>query len=66
LARKALLKRLTLQHMEKNNDVRDVSEHSLTINKSNEIEIDINRDLLSVMSLYSLSFSLKNFRYRVT
>jgi len=66
LARKALLKRLTLQHMEKNNDMRDVSEHSSTINKSNEIEIDINRDLLSVMSLYSLSFSLKNFRYRVT
>jgi len=63
-ARKAtLLKRLTLQRMEESDDVREhLRVFFDTVDKLNEMDVDINRDLLSVMLLYSLPLSFENFR----
>ncbi|KMQ86259.1 retrovirus-related gag-pol polyprotein [Lasius niger] len=63
-ARKAtLLKQLILQRME---DGGDVHEHTRkffdTVDKLNEMEVEINPDLLSIMLLYSLPPSFQNFR----
>lgn len=63
-ARKStLIKQLTYHRM---HDGEDVCEHMLsffdTIDKLNEMDIQINPDLLSVMLLHSLPSSFTNFR----
>lgn len=63
-ARKAtLLKKLTLHKMDDGGDVHDhLRSYFDTIDKLSEMEIDINRELLTVMLLYSLPPSFANFR----
>jgi len=63
-ARKAtLLKQLTLQRLQKGQDIR---EHLLkffdAVDKLNVMGVQINEDLLSIMLLYSLPSSYENFR----
>lgn len=62
-ARKAtLLKQLTLQRMEDDEDVREYLRKFFdTVDKLNDMEVDINPDLLTVMLLYSLPPCFKNF-----
>jgi hypothetical protein len=58
-----LLKQLTLQKMQEGDDVRD---HMLrffdAVNKLSSMSVEINRDLLAIMWLYSLPSSYENFR----
>lgn len=63
-ARKAtLLKQLILQRMEEGGDVHNhIRKFFDTIDKLNEIEININPDLLAIMLLYNLPPSFQNFR----
>ena len=63
-ARKAtLLKQLTLMRMEDGADIREhVNRFFDTVDKLEEMEIQINRDLLSIMLLYSMPSNLENFR----
>lgn len=66
-ARKAtLLKRLVLHKMK---DTDDVREHLNTfmdaVDKLNDMSIEINPDLLSIMMLYSLSPTFENFRVAI-
>lgn len=66
-ARKAtLLKQLTLHRMSEDTDVR---EHLRTmfdiVDKLEEMEVDINKDLLAIMILYSLPSSYENFRVAI-
>jgi predicted flap endonuclease-1-like 5' DNA nuclease len=55
-ARKAtLLKQLTLQRMEESGDVREQIDMFFdAVDKLQEMEVEINRDLLAIMLLYSL------------
>lgn len=66
-ARKAtLLKRLVLSKLKENGDVRDhLNTYMDTIDKLNELGIDINNELLSVMMLYSLPQSFETFRVAI-
>lgn len=66
-ARKAtLLKRLVLSKLNENGDVRDhLNLYMETIDKLNELGIEINDDLLSVMMLYSLPQSFETFRVAI-
>lgn len=58
-----LLKRLTLQRIEENDDMhKHLRTFFDTVDKLSEMEIDINRDFLSVILLYSLPISFENFR----
>jgi predicted flap endonuclease-1-like 5' DNA nuclease len=63
-ARKAtLLKQLTLQRMEESGDVREhIDMFFDAVDKLQEMEVEINRDLLAIMLLYSLPDSFENFR----
>jgi len=63
-ARKAtLLKLLILQRMEEGGDVHDhIRKFFETVDKLNEMEVEINPDLLAIMLLYSLPPSFQNFR----
>lgn len=63
-ARKAtLLKQLTLLRMEDGADVREhVNKFFDTVDKLEEMEIEINKDLLSIMLLYSMPSNFENFR----
>lgn len=63
-ARKAtLLKKLTLHKMGDSEDVREhLQKFFDTIDRLNEMEVEINPDLLTVMLLYSLPPSYENFR----
>ncbi|KAK9751402.1 Zinc knuckle [Popillia japonica] len=63
-ARKAtLLKQLTLHRMEENEDIRKhVSKFFDTVDKLEEMSIEVNPDLLAIMLLYSLPSSFENFR----
>jgi len=62
-AKKAtLLKRLTLQKMTEDNDVRKHMRSFFdNIDKLQEINVNINNDLLSIMLLYNLPSSYENF-----
>jgi len=52
----------TLQRMKENDDVGEYFRVFFdTVDKLNEMKVDINRDLLSVMLLHSLPFSFENF-----
>ena len=66
-ARKAtLLKRLTLHKMAEGADARDhVREFFETVSKLNEMDVEINKDLLAIMLLYSLPASFENFRVAI-
>ncbi|KMQ86502.1 rna-dependent dna polymerase [Lasius niger] len=58
-----LLKNLMLRRMEEGEDVREHLRNFFdTVDKLAEMDIDINKDLLSVMLLYSLPKSFENFR----
>jgi len=58
-----LLKRLTLHKMAENEDVREhIRNFFDTVDKLQEMNVDINKDLLSIMLLYSLPQSYENFR----
>jgi hypothetical protein len=63
-ARKAtLLKQLTLQRMEESGDVREhIDMFFDAVDKLQDMEVEINRDLLAIMLLYSLPDSFENFR----
>lgn len=63
-ARKAtLLKQLTLLRMEDGADVREhVNKFFDTVDKLEEMDIEINKDLLSIMLLYSMPSNFENFR----
>jgi len=63
-ARKAtLLKLLILQRMEEGGDVHDhIRKFFDTVDKLNEMEVEINPDLLAIILLYSLPPSCQNFR----
>lgn len=63
-ARKAtLLKQLTLLRMEDGADVREhVNKFFDTVDKLEEMEIEINKDLLSIILLYSMPSNFENFR----
>ncbi|KAK9744324.1 protein of unknown function (DUF4219) [Popillia japonica] len=63
-ARKAtLIKQLMLQRMEKSGDVREHLRNFFdAVDKLNEMSVDINSDLLSIMLLYSLPANFENFR----
>lgn len=63
-ARKAtLLKRLTLHKMADDGDMREhIRSFFDTVSKLQEMEVDINKDLLAIMLLYSLPPSYENFR----
>lgn len=63
-ARKAaLIKQLTYHHMQEDEDVREhLQKFFDTVDRLNEMDIDINCDLLSVMLLHSLPPSFGNFR----
>lgn len=63
-ARKAtLLKQLTLQRMEDDEDVREhLRKFFDTVDKLSDMEVTINPDLLTVMLLYSLPPRFENFR----
>lgn len=63
-ARKAtLIKQLMLQRMEKGGDVREHLRIFFdAVDKLNEMSVDINSDLLSIMLLYSLPANFENFR----
>lgn len=63
-ARKAtLLKMLTLLKMADDGDVHDhLQKFFDIIDKLSEMDIDVNKDLLTVMLLYSLPVSFENFR----
>lgn len=63
-ARKAtLLKQLTLQKMQEEDDVRNhINKFFDAVDKLGEMNVDINADLLSIMLLYSLPSSYENFR----
>jgi len=63
-AKKAmLLKRLTLQKMTEDEDVREHMRSFFdNVDKLQEMDVDINNDLLSIMLLYSLPSSYENFR----
>lgn len=62
-ARKAtLLKQLTLLRMEDGADIREnVNQFFDTIHKLEEMVIEINKDLLSIILLYSMSSNFENF-----
>lgn len=66
-ARKAtLLKQLTLMRTEDGADVREhVNKFFDTVDKLEEMEIQINRDSLSIMLLYSMPSNFENFRYAI-
>lgn len=63
-ARKAtLLKRLTLHKMTEGEDVREhLTKFFDTVDKLDEMEVQINQDLLAIRLLYSLPHSFENFR----
>lgn len=63
-ARKAtLLKQLTLQKMQECDDVREhINKFFDAVDKLEEMNVEINPDLLSIMLLYSLPGSYENFR----
>lgn len=63
-ARKAtLLKQLTLHRMNDGDDIREhIRKFFDTVDKLNEMDIEINADLLTIMLLYSLPPSFENFR----
>lgn len=63
-ARKAtLLKQLILAKLEEGEDVREhLKKFMDTVDKLQDLNIDINNDLLSIMMLYSLSQEFENFR----
>jgi len=57
-----LLEHLLLKRMHEDDDVRDyLSRFMDTVDKLNNMEIEINGDLLSIMSLHSLPSSFDNF-----
>ena len=66
-ARKAtLLKNLMLRKMADNGDVRDhLTSFFDTVDKLNDMEVEINPDLLTVMLLYSLPAKYENFRIAI-
>lgn len=58
-----LLKQLLLHRMENGEDIREhVRKFFDTIDKLNEMEVDINKDLQAIMLLYSLPPCFENFR----
>lgn len=63
-ARKAtLLKQLTLQRMQEGEDVREhIGKFFDAVDKLQAMDVEINKDLLSIMLLYSLPDSFENFR----
>ncbi|KMQ84567.1 retrovirus-related pol polyprotein from transposon tnt 1-94, partial [Lasius niger] len=63
-ARKArLLKQLTLLRIKDGADVREhVNKFFDTVDKLEEMEIEINKDLLSIILLYSMPSNFENFR----
>ncbi|XP_050450961.1 uncharacterized protein LOC126851248 [Cataglyphis hispanica] len=63
-ARKAtLIKQLTYHHMQKGKDVQEhIQRFFDAVDRLNEMEVEINSDLLSVMLLHSLPPSFGNFR----
>lgn len=57
-----LLKNLMLRRMAEGEDVREHPRNFFdTVDKLAEMDIDINKDLLSVMLLYNLPKSFENF-----
>lgn len=63
-ARKAtLIKQLTYHHMQENDDMREHLQRFFdTVDKLNEMEVEVNNNLLSVILLQSLPSSFENFR----
>ena len=63
-ARKAtLLKQLTLQKMAEGEDTRDhIRRFFDAVDKLEEMEVNVNEDLLTILLLYSLPASYENFR----
>lgn len=63
-ARKAtLLKQLTLQKLEEGGDVRDhLSKFFDAVDKLGGMDVDVHKDLMSILLLYSLPASYENFR----
>lgn len=58
-----LIKQLTYQRMKESDDVREyIQKFFDTVEKLNEIDVDINVNLLSVMLLHSLHPTFDNFR----
>lgn len=63
-ARKAtLLKRLTLHKMAENSEVRDhLNDFFDTVDKLEDMNVELNKDQLAIMLLYNLPASFENFR----
>ena len=58
-----LLKKLTLQKMAEDGDLREhICGFFDAVDKLHEMEVDINEDLLTIMLLYSLPPTFENFR----
>lgn len=66
-ARKAtLLKHLTLHRMSEGDDIREHLRKMFDIvDKLDEMDVEINKDLLAIMILYSLPSSYENFRVAI-
>lgn len=59
-----LLKRLMLQRMKEEEDIHvHIANFFYAVDKLGDMEMNINKDFLAIMLLYSLPASFENFRY---